>query len=142
MTNERVCANNIGLPKHDIATCEGRIAQFCEWFDLPLPDFKFDPEEPTAILLTDDLVQWTYDAGASFDWIFVGSAKAMASDFRKRCREDEDLKKLFMSFDETEQRHLGDAIKAISSGLLTVESAMDGFKIAVEDHRAVSALAG
>ena len=67
-----------------ITTAEGRIAQWCEWFEAP-PKLEYgDEPDEDEIELTDESFQWMNESGASFDWIFLGDANGMAHAFKKR----------------------------------------------------------
>lgn len=66
--------------KFRFGTLEQRIAAHCTWFDLPPPVLAYD--ETGAVLLSDELLEWAYDAGGSLDWLLAGEAKGMATVYR------------------------------------------------------------
>ena len=101
MTNERVCANYRVLEKRtietstgpysfypesgaDFTTSEGRIAWFCAKFEVDPPELTYDEDEPGAILITDDLMEWVSVTGASLDWLFSGTVGPALTAYRNR----------------------------------------------------------
>lgn len=74
---ERPRANDDSLT---LAVVKYRITEWCEWFDIAPPKLKTRKGE---VYLTDELHAWMMAAGASFDWIFRGDAKAMAAAYRR-----------------------------------------------------------
>jgi hypothetical protein len=62
--------------------CKERIKQFCEWFDVEPPTITYDPEEPGAILMTDEFLDWHVREGVSLDWTIYGGVRGMLSAFR------------------------------------------------------------
>ncbi len=101
MTNERACANDIGLEKRtvepptgpysfypeagaDFTTSEGRIAWFSANFEVDPPKLTYDEDEPDQILLTDELLEWVKAVGGSLDWLFCGKVGPALTEYRKR----------------------------------------------------------
>lgn len=62
-------------------TMEGRIAQWCAWFDVPPPDPTWRTGGPAAEGV---LLAWSRDAGANLDWIVCGDPRGMARVWRAR----------------------------------------------------------
>lgn len=56
-----------------------RIAQFCDWFEIVPPKLTI---RHGKIILTEQLLTWCRDSGASLDWIFAGEVRGMAQGWR------------------------------------------------------------
>ena len=107
-----------GLPDLDpevakFAGAEERIRQFAEWFDLEVPPIEYDPEDVAGgPLLTDELFAWISDNGASFDWIFCGDAKGMATAFRRSEKNERRARETLEHLTPEETRGLNLAMSA------------------------------
>lgn len=85
MTNTARTAADTGLPEDTrpdwSRTMEGRIAQWCDWFDVPAPDLSWRTGGEAGEGL---LLDWSRDAGANLDWIICGDPCGMARLWRER----------------------------------------------------------
>ena len=71
----------------DLTTFEGRVAWFCAHFELDAPALKYDPDEPDAVLLTDELIEWFRIEGVSLDWLIAGTCAGPLATYREKYRE-------------------------------------------------------
>ena len=106
MTTELVCENILTLPivprrqapdgtyefvrhdDYDLGSLSGRVAWFCDEFNVERPSLKLDPEfpdDPEAVLISDDLINWFKENDVSFDYIFSGDIKAFV--MAHRCQK-------------------------------------------------------
>jgi hypothetical protein len=113
-----------------------RMAEFCDWFGIAPIKIKV---RAGSVYMTDELVQWCHDAGASIDWICLGEVRGMAAAFREKhapSPEDREVVKVLRNFDDVEQAKMLELLKAQNAGQMTFEAAMDCFKAFVAERRA------
>ncbi|MEY8827668.1 hypothetical protein AB9K34_04495 [Sedimentitalea sp. XS_ASV28] len=117
-------------------SCEQRIAQLAEWFEIDAPNIQHDPEEPGVVLATEELLTWLKNEGACMNWVFANDLRTMALTYRKdRIREQEDVKTL-TRMDEVEKNLLVLALRARLEQGVPLDQALDAFAVAVKEHRA------
>lgn len=78
-----------------------RIAQFSEWFGVPPVKLSV---RKGSVIMTDELLHWCENEGASIDWVFCGIAKGMAQTFRDRYADTARLTGALRKLDETERQ--------------------------------------
>ena len=122
--------------EHDMTTIEGRIAATCQWFAFGPPARRYDTEEPDAVLLGDELLDWALAAAVSLDGLFCGDPKGAVMGFRERQLEERPFREALRQFDATEKTLLLDALKAHQEQGVPLEEALEGWKTAVVEHRA------
>lgn len=98
-----------------------RIAQFSEWFGIPPVKLSV---RKGHVIMTDELVNWCGDEGASIDWICCGIAKGMAQVFRERHAGMARLTGALRKLDEAERQ--------------IFEACMKDLNAKIEAHRAAS----
>jgi hypothetical protein len=116
-----------------------RMAEFCDWFG----------EEPIklkvragSVYMTDDLLEWLTDTGASIDWICLGEVRGMASTYRDNygvAREHREFSMAIRKLDPTEQGIFLECMKANASGEMTFEEACADMQTKMAAHRAEAA---
>ena len=96
-----------------------RIASFCNRFEVAAPKIKTRKGE---VYLTDELMKWVGDTGASIDWIFLGDPMPMAAAYRKEQLSLSDVLGVMRKLDPEESAMFLEAI--------------EGWKAACEARRA------
>lgn len=105
--------SNFNLPQRTQAE---RVAAWCNWFGHDLPPLAFDDDEPDALLLTDDLLKWAHESGASLDWVILGDAKNLAHAFHEKHASTRRLADMVVQLDDWEQAGLLDALRKGTDG--------------------------
>ena len=126
-------AADTGLPirkTHDLTTQRGRVAAWCDWFDLPEPKLKYR----SGSLLTSS-VGWIHEAGASIDWIVLGDPRGMAIAYRKGEMETRSFHKAYRQLDEAEQRMFVVALDAVTALDADMDQVMAILRDKVTAHR-------
>lgn len=94
-----------------------RVAAWCCWFGYDLPKLDFDDEDPATLLLTDDLLKWAHESGASLDWVILGDARGLARPFHEKHASPSRIAGIVQGLDDWEQTHLLIALrKAVGGG--------------------------
>jgi hypothetical protein len=110
------------MPKdYDYTTLEGRIAAHCEWFNMEPPTLEYDEDEPTEVLLTEDLVSWVWESGGSMDWLLIGDPKGMALAFVEKHRGSRELLNAIRELDRDTQKFLIDLLQEHFDGKINFE---------------------
>lgn len=86
-----------------------RVAAFCNRFDVTAPKIKTRKGE---VVITDDLMKWFGDTGASIDWIFLGYPMPMAAKYRKDWLQLRDVTDAMSRLDPEESKMFVEAIEA------------------------------
>lgn len=132
MPKERARANDTAQPELDLTTQRGRVAAWCQWFDLPEPKLRYRNGD----LLTSS-IDWISSVGASIDWIVCGDPKNMAAVYRRNDMNKSEflpvLKKLNLT--DAETKALIVAMRAVAEDGVDVEEALKVWKEAVYDRR-------
>lgn len=110
-----------------------RIAEYCEWFGAPWLKIKVRSGQ---VYMTDDLLAWHKEHGASLDWIIFGEAKAMARAYREKHATEREMVEVLGRFDDVEQKKMIEVLQAQAAGQMTFEAAMAEFKAFVSERRA------
>lgn len=108
-----------------------RMAQFCEWFGGEPVKLKV---RAGRVYMTDELLAWHDQNGASLDWILLGEAKALARAYRDKHQREAEFLQTLKGFDDVEKAWLMEALIAGETGDMKAE--MQAFKAKVEAHRA------
>lgn len=116
-------------------TMEGRIAQWCAWFDVapPAPSWRTGGEAAEGVLL-----DWSRDAGASLDWIILGDPRGMARLWRDREVGLREFKEAVVPLDAAELKLLRGIAGMILEGLIGPEDAPALAREALRQHRAAA----
>lgn len=72
---------------YDMTTFAGRIAWFCDEFEVDRPVLELDPEEPpenNAVLVTDALINWCRSSGICMNFAFAGSVRGCVDAQRQK----------------------------------------------------------
>ncbi|MFA3915948.1 hypothetical protein [Ruegeria hyattellae] len=141
MNDETICAreltNNRLYGVEDLLTIEHRIDAFCDWNDCEPPDLSFDDDG--SLLLTDNIVGWCREQGASIDWIVCGDPKGMVRTYRKACEEFRPVKENLKELDPEQMRVFTVSIKAYIAGLAPLEQTIEASKAALAEIRETAA---
>ena len=78
-----------------------RIAQFCAWFGAEPVKLRL---RKGRVVMTDALLHWCEDEGASLDWILLGDGKCMAASFRRDYAFKARLNSAMERLDDTERQ--------------------------------------
>lgn len=128
----------------DPSTLEGRIITAAQWLDLAPPAIIYDPDDPGAVLFTDDLVDWMRATGRpAMNWMLSGdpqgyTREAMLAD-RKTWLEEQEFLRSISHLDKTELGLLLDAMEAAVRGEVPLEVGLAECKRAMQAHRAALA---
>jgi hypothetical protein len=116
-------ANDTALRERDFSleSVKRRLEAFCTHFQVDPPKLK---TRNGSVYLTDELIAWHDQNGASMDWILWGDALGMASTYREKHALKAEVRGALKSFDESEKRILADVLK--------------GFQAAIEAKRAAA----
>lgn len=112
-----------------------RMAEFCDWFGVEPIKIKVRAGQ---VYMTNDLIQWFQETGASIDWICFGEAKGMAATFREKYAqptEEKELLALISEFSEAEMLILIDGLKAHQDGQISFEEALAQTRQKITEHR-------
>ncbi|MCL6286243.1 hypothetical protein M3P21_22410, partial [Ruegeria sp. 2012CJ41-6] len=90
-------------------------------------------DDDGSLLLTDNIVGWCREQGASIDWIICGDPKGMAAIFRKDCEEFRPIKKELKELGPEQLRAVTVAMKAYIVGVAPLEQAMEASKAALAE---------
>ncbi|WP_372572681.1 hypothetical protein [Ruegeria jejuensis] len=115
----------------DLLTIDHRIDAFCDWNDCEPPELSFD--EDGSLLMTENIVDWCREQGASIDWIFCGDPKGMAAAFRKNSEEFRPIKKELEELNPEQLRTVTVAMKAYIAGIAPLEQTMEASKAALDE---------
>lgn len=140
MPNPARTAADPGLPDDTrpdwSRTMEGRIAQWCAWFDVPppAPSWRTGGEAAEGVLL-----DWSRGAGANLDWIVLGDPRGMARlwwDHEANLRQ---FKAVVLQLDVAELKLLTGIARLILEDLIAPEDAPALAREALRQHRAAAA---
>lgn len=131
----------VDTKEHDLTTHQGRATAWAAWFDLTPPPLRFDPEEPEALLMTDELAAWARGACIDFTWFFEGDPQAMAKEWRKARMDEREVIRVHRSLDEDEQRLFRAVLLSIVEGEIAAEDVVVAYKDALANLRAKKAAA-
>lgn len=136
MTNTARTAADTGLPEDTrpdwSRTMEGRIAQWCAWFDAPQPDpsWRAGGEDAEGVLL-----DWCSDAGASIDWVLRADPRGMAQLWRERELELQRFKTEIGRLDAAQMRVLAGVGWLLLEDLVAPEDIPELVRQTLEKHR-------
>lgn len=117
-------------------TMEGRIAQWCAWFDVAPPDLSWRTggEAAEGVLL-----DWSRDAGANLDWIILGDPRGMARLWREHEANLREFKAVVLPLELAELKLLTGIARLILEDLIAPEDAPALAREALRQHRATAA---
>ncbi|MCL6283609.1 hypothetical protein M3P21_08665 [Ruegeria sp. 2012CJ41-6] len=115
----------------DLLTIDHRIDAFCDWNDCEPPELSFDDDG--SLILTDNIIDWCREQGASIDWVFCGDPKGMAAAFRKSCEDFRPIKKELKEMNPEQLRTVTVAMKAYIAGIAPLEQTMEASKAALDE---------
>ena len=130
------------LPPHPFAV---RIVTMGEWLGIEPPAFVYDPEDVEGgPLVTGELVAWMRETGRKAAGWVLGDGpesytrKAAQADHRAWLLEQR-FAEVLTRFDDTEKRHILEAVNRAERGEVSMEVALDDCGRAIEAHRALMA---
>jgi len=56
-----------------LSTMSQRVAAWCDWNDLPMPELKSDVED---IFVTHEFGKWIWSSNICIEWLILGDPKA------------------------------------------------------------------
>lgn len=121
--------NTFNLPQ---STQSERIAAWCAWFGYDLPALDYDADDG-ALLLTDPLMDWILQSGASLDWIAKGDAHGLAVAFHEKRQSERPFKEILAKLDGWEKDRLLTALRQAQGG--DFRAALQSFEDDVRDRR-------
>lgn len=105
--------NAPGLPEQmNAEATKARIRQFCEWFDLEPPKLR---TRLGRVYMTDELLRWFKESGASVDWIIYGGVKSMAAVAREKWLREVEFGEAVQRFNPKEAELLAQAIRGATA---------------------------
>ncbi|MDO6584806.1 hypothetical protein Q4543_04675 [Salipiger sp. 1_MG-2023] len=122
----------------DLATTEGRIDWFCAHFEVEPPMLTYDPDEPNAVLLTDELLEWVKIEGASIDWLFTGAVSGALAAYREKYRitpQKAKWTKIVGEFDDTEKRIISAGLSLVLDAGADMDAVMQQVAAQVGEYR-------
>lgn len=132
-------AANPGLPDDTrpdwSRTMEGRIAQWCAWFDVPppAPSWRTGGEAAEGVLL-----DWSDDARANLDWIILGDPRGMARLWRDREVGLREFTEAVLPLSAAEMRLLSGIAQLLLQDLISPGDVPELAKLALSQHRAAA----
>lgn len=115
------------------AALRARIAQFCERFGLD--NAPKVPVRRGSAIVTDELLDWAIQHGASLDWIFAGNAKPLAAAYAKTAIAEKSAAKALADLDAVEKEIIAEVLRSSQSGDLDFVVALEAAKQAIAAHR-------
>jgi hypothetical protein len=125
----------------NLTTYEGRIATAAAWLGLEQPALEYDPDEPSALLMTDELVDWLCATGRPMmGWVLSGkpagyTREAALAD-RKEWAQEQRFMEAISGLDEVELSLLIGGIKRGQSGVVPFEVALQDTRREIDAYRA------
>lgn len=122
----------------DLTAAEGRIEWFCLKFEVDPPTLEYDPEEPTAIMLTDSLLEWTASEGVSLDWLFMGSISGALAAYRERHKptpETREWMQIVGGLGKPEQRMLLAGLTLVTNSDADIDTVMRSVSEQIAEYR-------
>lgn len=122
----------------NMKTPEGRLAWFCAHFELIAPTLEYDPDEPDAILLTDDIIEFCNNEGMSLDWFFWGHVAGPLAIYREKHRVSDEARNfldIVRKLGEQEQEILAAGLQRVTSDGADLDAVLQEVRAEIDARR-------